>query len=243
MHTRAHGGMNILAIETSGAACSAALLGGGALLERSESMARGHAERLIPLIGEVLAEAGAAYADLDLVAVTVGPGTFTGMRVGLAAARGIALAAGRPCLGVTSFAAVLEAGRTDAEAAWAGGRSVLVALDSRRSEVFAQTFEAPAGAAAEPVVAAPEVLARGCGGVGLILGTAAAMVGAALPHGRGTSVRDLAPSAAAVARLADRLWSAGVRPSGFPDPLYLRAPETGPAVGPAVGPATGPAKA
>ncbi|MEM5709777.1 tRNA (adenosine(37)-N6)-threonylcarbamoyltransferase complex dimerization subunit type 1 TsaB, partial [Elizabethkingia meningoseptica] len=88
LHTRAHGGMNILAIETSGAACSAALLCGGALLERSEPMARGHAERLIPLIGEVLAEAGAAYADLDLVAVTVGPGTFTGMRVGLAAARG-----------------------------------------------------------------------------------------------------------------------------------------------------------
>ncbi len=227
MHTRARAGMKILAIETSGAACSAALMSGGTLCERAEPMARGHAERLIPLIGEVLAEAGAAYVDLDLVAVTVGPGTFTGMRVGLAAARGIALATDRPCLGVSSFEAVLEAGREQAEAAWAEGRAVLVGLDSRRSEVFAQMFEAPLGAAAEPLVAAPDALARRCAGTGLILGTAAAIIGAALASGCAAKIMDVAPSAAAVARLAERLWSAGVRPSGFPDPLYLRAPETG----------------
>lgn len=225
--------MKILAIETSGAACSAALLSGRGMHERSLPMARGHAERLVPLIGEVLAEAGVAYADLDLIAVTVGPGTFTGMRVGLAAARGIALATGRPCLGVTSFECVLEAALGEAEAAWTSGRGVLVVLDSRRSEVFAQRFAGPRGEPAKPVVATPEELATACNGVGLIVGTAARAVMAAARPGAEVAVRDLAPSAAAVARLAERRWAAGVRPNGFPDPLYLRAPETGAAKGPA----------
>lgn len=229
--------MKILAIETSGAACSAALMSGRGMHERSLPMTRGHAERLVPLIGEVLAVAGVAYADLDLVAVTVGPGTFTGMRVGLATARGIALATGRPCLGVSSFECVLEAALSEAEAAWTSGRGVLVVLDSRRSEAFAQRFAGPGGEPAKPVVATPEELAGACDGVGLIIGTAAAAVGGALSRGD-VAVRDLAPSAAAVAHLAARQWAAGVRPIGFPDPLYLRAPATGPAPGVAKGPAT-----
>lgn len=222
--------MKILAIETSGAACSAAVLSEGAVHERLEPIVRGHAERLLPMIGNVLAEAASRYADLDLIAVTVGPGTFTGMRVGLAAARGIALASGLPCLGVTSFAVVLEAGGEEAEAVWANGRSVLVALDSRRSEVFAQRFDPPTGAPREAEVAAPAALARRCCGVGLIVGTAAAMVYAAFAAAgtdAGIAAKDVGPTAAAVARLAARLWSSGIRPEGFPDPLYLRAPETG----------------
>ena len=229
--------MKILAIETSGAACSAALMSGRAVHERSLAMTRGHAERLVPLIGDVLAEARVAYAGLDLIAVTVGPGTFTGMRVGLAAARGIALATGRPCLGVTSFECVLEAALSEAEAAWTSGRDVLVVLDSRRSEVFAQRFAGPEGEPAEPVVATPEELASACTGVALIVGTAATAVGAVLSRGD-VAVRDLAPSAAAVASLAARRWAEGVRPNGFPDPLYLRAPATGPAPGMAKGVAT-----
>lgn len=222
--------VKILALETSGDSCSTAVWSDGALYERSLALARGHAERLMPMIGEVLAEAGIAHAEVDLIAVTTGPGTFTGMRVGLAAARGIALAADRPCLGVTSFAAVVEAARAEAEAAWAGGRSVLVALDSRRSEIFAQRFAPPAGRPAEPVVAAPDALAGACGGVGLIIGTAAALVHAALPTpgaGEAVTARHVVPSAAPVARLAARSWSAGQRPAAVPDPLYLRAPETG----------------
>jgi tRNA threonylcarbamoyladenosine biosynthesis protein TsaB len=220
--------MKILAIETSAAACSAAFSSDGVVRERTEPMARGHAERLVPLIGEVLADAGAAYADLDLVAVTVGPGTFTGMRVGLAAARGIALATARPCLGVTSFACVLEAARAEAEAAWAKGLAVLVVLDSRRSEVFAQRFNAPGDEPQAPMVATPEELAAGAGGVGLIVGNAAAAMTDAGLAGE-AAVLDLGPSAGAVARVARRLWADGVRPAGFPDPLYLRGPQTGPA--------------
>jgi tRNA threonylcarbamoyladenosine biosynthesis protein TsaB len=218
--------MKILAIETSGAGCSAALWSDDLVLERTEPMARGQAERLVPLTGEVLAAAGTAYRELDLIAVTVGPGTFTGMRVGLATARGIALATGRPCLGVTSFECVLEAARAEAEAAWAAGLAVLVVLDSRRSEVFAQKFEAPDGLAQEPVVAPPEDLAASAHDVGLVVGTAAAAMAKA---GLGSEIRvlDVAPSAAAAARVADRGWASGARPAGFPDPLYLRAPETG----------------
>ncbi|MCU0894075.1 MAG: tRNA (adenosine(37)-N6)-threonylcarbamoyltransferase complex dimerization subunit type 1 TsaB [Rhodospirillales bacterium] len=218
--------MKILAIETSGAACSAALWSEGDVRERTVPMARGHAERLVPLIGEVLAEAETAYRKLDLVAVTVGPGTFTGMRVGLATARGIALATGRPCLGVTSFDCVLEAAQAEAEVAWSAGLAVLVVLDSRRSEVFAQRFEAPAGLPQEPLVAPPEELASRATGVGLVVGTAAAAMTEAGLRG-GTQVLHVAPSAAAVARVANRRWTAGARPAGFPDPLYLRAPETG----------------
>ncbi|MDZ3835987.1 MAG: tRNA (adenosine(37)-N6)-threonylcarbamoyltransferase complex dimerization subunit type 1 TsaB [Rhodospirillales bacterium] len=218
--------MKILAIETSAAACSAALWSDGVVRERTEPMTRGHAERLVPLIGEVLAEAEAAYAQLELIAVTVGPGTFTGMRVGLAAARGIALATGRPCLGVTSFECVLEAARSEAEAAWAEGGAVLVVLDSRRSEVFAQRFEAPDGLPRAPVVAAPEELAGSGRSLGLVVGNAAAAMAAA-GIGTGVALLEVAPSAAALARVAARLWAAGMRPAGLPDPLYLRAPETG----------------
>ena len=89
--------MRILAIDTATAACSAALMVGDAIVARRfVAMARGHAESLIPMVEAVLAEAGAAYGDLDLIATTVGPGTFTGLRVGLAAARGLAVAGSLP---------------------------------------------------------------------------------------------------------------------------------------------------
>lgn len=223
--------MKILAIETTAAACSAALVDETGTVERFEPMARGHAERLMPMIADVLEKAGAGYSALDLVAVATGPGTFTGLRVGLAAARGIALAAGRPCLGVTSFEAVLEAERPAAEAAWQRGETVLVVLDSRRSELFAQSFIAPAGAPMAAVVSRPEDLAALVAGpVGLIVGTAATAAGAAWsldPRNPQPLVRQAGPRAAPVARNALRRWLAGERPLRAPDPIYLRAPETG----------------
>src|SRR5487761_719063 len=95
----------VLAIDAAGAACSAAVAAGERLLaaERVES-AHGQAEQLMPLIDRTMRRAGLAVAALDLIAATVGPGSFTGLRAGLAAARGIALASGRPLFGVTGFA-------------------------------------------------------------------------------------------------------------------------------------------
>ena len=104
--------MIVLAIDTACSACSAALARDGVVVAaRSEAMARGHAEALMPMVQAVMAEARIAWADLELVAVTNGPGSFTGLRTGLAAARGIALAQGIPVAGVTTLEAVAAAGR------------------------------------------------------------------------------------------------------------------------------------
>jgi len=103
--------MNVLAFDTCFGACSAAIqfAGGGSVARqavRFEVMTKGHAERLLPFIDEVMREVGASYADLDRLAVTIGPGSFTGTRVGIAAARGLALATGLPVYGTTSLATI-----------------------------------------------------------------------------------------------------------------------------------------
>ena len=129
--------MKVLGLDTATSGCSAALWEGtvgsvGAArvtVRRSAPMARGQAEVLVPLAQEVLAEAGAAFDDLDRIAVTVGPGAFTGLRIALAAARGIAVARDLPVVGITSFDAIAH-GVPEAERA---GRYLLVAVDSRRA--------------------------------------------------------------------------------------------------------------
>ena len=100
--------MLILAIDTALDACAAALLdteAGKLIAQEAQAMKRGHAEALMPLIGRVIAASGIAFTDLGRIAVTTGPGSFTGLRVGLSAARGIALAANIPAVGVTTLAA------------------------------------------------------------------------------------------------------------------------------------------
>ncbi|RMD63862.1 MAG: tRNA (adenosine(37)-N6)-threonylcarbamoyltransferase complex dimerization subunit type 1 TsaB, partial [Alphaproteobacteria bacterium] len=100
----------MLALDAAGAACSAALWRDGAVrARRFEVMSRGQAERLVPMIQDVMAAAGQAYAALDAVAVACGPGGFTGVRIALATARGLALAQHLPLVGVSSFEAVAAA--------------------------------------------------------------------------------------------------------------------------------------
>jgi tRNA threonylcarbamoyl adenosine modification protein YeaZ len=97
-----------LGFDTSAAHCAAALLcGPRVLVARSEDMTRGQAERLMPLLEEVLAEGGASWADLSRIGVGVGPGNFTGIRIGVSAARGLALALKIPAIGVTTFQAII----------------------------------------------------------------------------------------------------------------------------------------
>ncbi|MFB2595614.1 tRNA (adenosine(37)-N6)-threonylcarbamoyltransferase complex dimerization subunit type 1 TsaB [Paracoccus sp. p4-l81] len=122
----------VLAFDTSAAHCAAALLRGGAIVASVvEAMDKGQAERLMPLLQSLLAGAGIGWGDLDGIGVGVGPGNFTGVRISVAAARGIALAAGIPAVGVTT----LEAAALDAP------RPVTVALDARRGAVYAQGFD------------------------------------------------------------------------------------------------------
>ena len=225
--------MRILAIDTAAGACSAAVWHDGAVHQRLVEMSRGHAEALVPLLLATLADAGCGFADLDLLAVTIGPGAFTGLRIGLAAARGLALATGLPCLGVTTLEAVAAA-VPETETA---GRPLLVVLDSKRTDVYAQVF-VESEAATEPAVLAPVDLARELAaaralpvGPLAVAGDATAMVLPALAAA-GIAAR-AAPSpgyplAAHVAAIAaTRVPPRGTIPPP-PVPLYLRPPATGP---------------
>jgi tRNA threonylcarbamoyladenosine biosynthesis protein TsaB len=216
----------ILALDSSAAACSAALLADERLIaSRFAAMARGQAEALMPMLREVMTEAGLGFAALDLLAVTTGPGSFTGIRVGLAAARGLALASGRPLLGVTSFAAIAES----VPPAERGAGAFLVAIDSKREELFLQRFDAagatPPGA---PFAAAPEALAALLPPGELVVagdGAARALAGLAASRRAARLAAASPPDARHVADLARREWRPG-HPLPPARPLYLRPPDT-----------------
>ena len=130
--------VRVLAIDTALEACSAAILDSqraDIVTCRSVPMARGHAEALMPLIAAVMSEAHMEFGELDRVAVTVGPGSFTGLRVGVAAARGIALATGKPAVGLTTLAALAAPFCAAKE-----GEAVLAVIDARHDRVYMQLF-------------------------------------------------------------------------------------------------------
>ena len=219
---------NILALDTSTAACSAALwCDGGIAAKRYEIMARGHAEHLMPMVDEVMAQTSVTAAKLDLIAVTTGPGAFTGLRLGLAAARGLALALNIPCLGMmtteTLAAALPETSNEEV---------VLAALDSKRNDLYIQVFGAERNALGPPQAVAPEHVARVMPSFGAgerccaIVGDAqAACVDILAAAGwlvRETEVTK--PDAAVLARLAAARWKPGMELMA-PAPLYLRSPD------------------
>jgi tRNA threonylcarbamoyladenosine biosynthesis protein TsaB len=216
--------VSVLAFDTAGNGCSAAVLRDGKIVaHRFAAMARGQSEQLLPMIDTVLGEAGLAMTALDLIAVTVGPGAFTGLRIGIAAARGLALASGVPVLGITSFAAV--AAQVPRRAC--ADRTLVVALDSRRAELYLQAFDSEGGPLGDGALVAPAHLARWAPvGPLLLAGDAAPTLAAALAArhpeiASGSGIAD----AADIARLAAAAWrpDLGAPP---PRPLYLRAPDT-----------------
>jgi tRNA threonylcarbamoyladenosine biosynthesis protein TsaB len=223
--------MTLLAIDTSMAACSAAVLrldqGERRIARRFEPMERGHAEALFPMIEAVMDEAGVTFTAITRVAVTVGPGTFTGVRAGIAAARGIALAAKLPVVGAGSLE-VMAAGvvrQLDAAALMGG---FMVAHDARRDEVYCQHFDAagrPASAAAIITVAgAAQNLSKK---IRVIAGSAAAAIAARaaeLDHSLRAVLPGLLPDAADLADMALNLPHC----EHPPVPLYLRAPDAKP---------------
>jgi len=125
--------MNLLAIETATECCSVALLFGERLFARSEIAPRRHAELLLPMCDEVLAEAGLERRDLDVIAVGRGPGAFTGVRLAISAAQGIALALDIPVVPVSSLAAL-------AMQAPDNGAQVLSVIDARMGEIYAALY-------------------------------------------------------------------------------------------------------
>lgn len=208
--------MQVLAIDSATSACSAALWRDGTVrAHRFAVMSRGQSEALVPMIAAVMAEAAVEFAALDLLAVTVGPGAFTGIRIGLATARALALASGKPLAGIATPEAVAAA----IPAAERAGRSVLVALDSRRDEVWLQAFDPELVPLCGPIALVPRQAARLVAGPVVVAGDAAALVVPHVPDAFLSSARG-APDAALVAALAASRWPAGTALA--PEPLYLR---------------------
>jgi len=193
-------------------------------------MMHGQAEALLPMVDDVMREAGIAVSALDLIAVTTGPGSFTGIRVGLAATRGIALAGNLPLIGVSSFEAAAAA---VAKSAVAGYR-LLIALESRRADLYIQLFEPEGRPLSEPVAVLPEMLAAAVGEVVgsrpvMIAGNAAARAADTLAGAPGMTVVEETPaSTIGVVRAALRRWRDG-ECGGPVKPLYLRQPDATPA--------------
>jgi tRNA threonylcarbamoyladenosine biosynthesis protein TsaB len=191
-------------------------------------MRHGHAEALFPMIDRVMAEAGLTPAQLDAVAVATGPGGFTGIRVGLAAAHGIALAVGARLIGVTSFAAV--AARVADNWAGSGGEALLVALDSRRADLYVQLFARDgASPVAPPQALLADQLADYLAGRDLcsllIAGDSAEAAAAALGGRlRYAVAQDSSPDARGVAAAALAELRSGAI-AGPAKPFYLRPPD------------------
>lgn len=194
-----------LAFDTSAAQCAAALLSGGRVLAaREEAMDKGQAERLMPMIAEMLAGIGKDWRDVTLVGVGVGPGNFTGVRISVAAARGLAMSLGVPAIGVTRLEALAEG----------LPRPVSVVEDARRGEVYVQDFGA--GVAGTPHLVTLGALADLLGDRPL---TGSAAEAAALLTG-GRMIAQAMPLAVAMAQIAAARVGT---PQPRPAPLYLRA--------------------
>ena len=186
----------------------------------------GQAEVLLPIVDAAMHEAGLTPGSLDLVATSVGPGSFTGIRVGLAAARGIALATSAGLIGVSSFEAILAGHALPDQDSF---RFVFVTLESRREDLYVQIFDRRSNAVGLPIAVMPagfgEVVDAAIGAAPLLVaGDAASRAAALLPHREGVHIlEDSAPDAAGVLRASLRRWHS--QEFGAPKPLYLRSPD------------------
>ncbi len=218
--------MRVLAIDTALEACSVAVLdteGSSRARSRSLPMARGHAEALMPLVATVMSDARTEFDELDRVAVTVGPGSFTGLRVGVAAARGIGLAAGKPVVGLTTLAAIAVP-FIDAD----DGRALLVVIDARHDHVYMQLFGPGGRTLVAPRLAhLRDAIRAAMASPTRIVGNAAKRVEAAWPE------NERKPVLVNEVKAPDIVWVARLGAAADPDPasikpLYLREADARP---------------
>ncbi len=218
--------MRALAIDTALAACSAAVLDtahGGIVASESLPMIRGHAEALMPLIAQVMKASGLTFSDLDRIVVTTGPGSFTGLRVGVSAARGLGLATAIPVVGVSTLSALAAPylGVDDKN-------PVIAAIDARHGHVYLQVFDPGGRTLVSPRVAPlSEAVRAASDAPARIIGSAAQMVADGLSNtapdpvmvdGRG------APDIGWVAQIG----AVAYEEAAPPKPQYLRAPDAQP---------------
>jgi tRNA threonylcarbamoyladenosine biosynthesis protein TsaB len=218
--------MLILAIDTALDACAAAVLDTSAskiIAQESQPMKRGHAEALMPLLARVMKASGVAFAALDRITATTGPGSFTGLRVGLSAARGIALAAGKPVVGVTTLTAYAAPIVSEDR-----GHPVISAIDARHDHVYYQVLGGDGNSLVKPSVAPiAEALDASRFGSPFLVGNAAQILADRWPAEAPPPFqidRQPAPDITWVAWMG-----AAVDPERAPArPYYLRAPDAKP---------------
>jgi tRNA threonylcarbamoyladenosine biosynthesis protein TsaB len=218
--------MLILAIDTALDACAAAVLDTNAnklLAHESQAMKRGHAEALMPLIARVMKASGVAFDALDRIAATNGPGSFTGLRVGLSAARGIALAANKPVVGLTTLTAYAAPVVSEN-----GEHPIISAIDARHDHVYFQAVSGNGSSLIRPRVAPiEEALGASRFGPPHLVGNAAKILSQRWPADAPPPFKVDAQPAPDIAWVA---WlGAAVSPNTAPArPFYLRAPDVKP---------------
>ncbi len=224
--------MNILALDSALSSCSAAVMKDGKILsEIFEKRLRGQAERLVPMCQEACDEAAVPFDQLNAIAVTCGPGTFTGVRIGLATAKGLSLALDIPLIGVTTLEAVARYVVSEGRQGQLKGKIAIV-HDARRSEVYMQIFDqndkaviAVTEPAAIPLVDIEQYFGEG---IALVVGSGAGLVKTHLSHDTLGRVyfpeMEAQPQARIIAQIAaERLLAEDV--SADVTPLYLRPPD------------------
>jgi tRNA threonylcarbamoyladenosine biosynthesis protein TsaB len=217
--------MRVLAIDCALDACAAAVLDsqtGGIIASETRPMVRGHAEALMPLIARVMSNAEIEFRELGRIAVTVGPGSFTGLRVGISAARGIALAAAKPAVGVTTLASLAAPHIADDDTT-----PVVAAIDARHDHVYLQVFGRGGRTLLPPRIAPLREAVRAASGPARIVGSAADLIARAWPRGEPPPARVDQRAAPDIVWIA-RLGAVSSEAEGPPKPLYLRAPDAQP---------------
>lgn len=217
--------MKLLAIDTATEACSAALLIGETVITRYEEPVRGHAERILPMVDAVLSEAGVSLEQLDAIAVGRGPGAFTGVRIAIGVAQGLAFGIDKPVLPVSDLAALAQ--RAVGEH---GARHVVACIDARMNEVYWGQFTRAADGLVVPSsmeqVSAPAAVALPTEPVwsGAGTGWSLASLSGRVADIAGVSIlADLLPRAAELARLAARDFRLGKGVAAeMLQPVYLR---------------------
>lgn len=218
-------GLRILAIDTALEACAACVATDDSddlLAEESMALTRGHAEALLPLIERVMARVEGGFEGLARVAVTVGPGSYTGLRVGLSAARAIGLAANIPVVGVTTLSALLAP-----QLALNGEDMIVAAIDARHGAVYLQAMSVAEGVVIPPRHVSLEQAVGLLGGRRAILTGSGAPGLAAAAGAAGVSVEVAETGAPQIAWVAS-LGLVADPEQALPRPLYLRGPDAQP---------------
>lgn len=214
--------MLTLALDTANDRIAVALEGEGKAIARSEAISRGHAERLFPLIDEVLAAAGAEMDRVTRISVNIGPGSFTGIRIAVAAARGLGLALGIPVVGIDALRLIA------ASLVEPSDGPVLSVIDARRGEVYAALYDREGHVLEAPFAADPAAVLARIGGRAVRLAGSGAAILSGQAAISGLDIPQVDAMTATDPLALARLGSLANPAEALPRPLYLRAPDAKP---------------